>query len=201
MALSRISRLSNADAIFENRKASRELNRDMHQSGLTSELLGQLDLADQQKSRFSKVRRKSPGSAHLPEISNQSTQAGSTAMQAFLERNGMGHRMTKRFQFEREGHHDHLQKICDQIMEKHDREVSEKVARIIGEKRDQRDSKLQHMKEQTVLDREREQKKKDCLATNKEMRRGKSSALAQYQKEKHLERLAYFPFSHGDVVE
>lgn len=83
---------------------------------------------------------------HLPELSTKNTQASSSIKNAFLER-GMGQRHSKKFFFDKEGRHDHLQKICDQIMEKNDRDISAKVSKIIDEKRNLLDSTLQHRKE------------------------------------------------------
>jgi len=47
----------------------------------------------------------------------------------------MGNRLTKKFEFNKTDRNDHIQQICDQIEEKNNREVNEKVNKIMNEKK------------------------------------------------------------------
>lgn len=46
----------------------------------------------------------------------------------------MGTRFTKKYQFEKEDKHELLQYICDQMQYKKEREINEKVDKIIEER-------------------------------------------------------------------
>jgi hypothetical protein len=114
---------------------------------------------------------------------------------------GMGTRLTKKYEFDKESKADLLQFICDQMQYKQDKEINYKVENIMDERKDLRDFKKKLMADKMFMHEDKLRKKLEFLNQNEQLINKKVYAKKKHHEEKYKERMNYFPFTHGDAIE
>ena len=121
-------------------------------------------------------------------------------MPNFVDR-GMGNRFTKRVNFDRSDNEDMLGQIIDQIHEKRDRDLLEKIR----EREDEQgllDLQRKLMSDELYYETEDKTNKANAFITANQILKDEKVERSQNEQElKQIERLNYFPFTHGDMIE
>lgn len=121
-------------------------------------------------------------------------------MQGFVDRS-MGNRFSKRVNFDRSEYDDLLGQIIDQIHEKRDRELFEKIR----EREDEQgllELQKKLMTEEVKYETEDKTNKTNAfIMANQILKDEKEIKKENERRLKSIERLNYFPFTHGDMIE
>ena len=121
-------------------------------------------------------------------------------MPGFVDRK-TGARFNKKVVFDRSDYDDLLGQIIDQIHEKRDRELTDKIK----DREDEQgllEFQREHMQEERQFEHEDKTHKVNAfIQANQILRDEKSERQGNENRMKAIERVNYFPFTHGDMIE
>lgn len=122
------------------------------------------------------------------------------SLQSFIDKTS-GQRFSKRVNFDNSGFEDLLSQIVVQINEKKARNIALKHDTILKEIDDVELLKKQLNEERQHEMRDKKLKQAAFLHANQILKQDKIELKEQELIQKNCERINYFPFTHGDLIE
>ena len=113
----------------------------------------------------------------------------------------MGNRFHKKTKFLKDNHLEILGTVTKQMQERENELLNEKVDEIMFERRLLRENKKQMVQDQYNFATDKLLKKLEFVSVNDRLKDAKVENKQQMLAEKENERLNFFPFTHGEVLE
>ena len=113
----------------------------------------------------------------------------------------MGNRFHKKTKFLKDNHLEILGTVTKQMQERENELLNEKVDEIMFERRLLRENKKQMVQDQYNFVTDKLLKKLEFVSVNDRLKDAKVENKQQMLAEKENERLNFFPFTHGEVLE
>lgn len=104
-------------------------------------------------------------------------------------------------QFTQEPEGELLKYISKQMAEKQNNKVSNKIDRIIEERKDLKDFRKRIIIDTKQAVNDKLLQKIDFMSANDNIMTEKIQKVLKYNDEKVNEKMNYFPFTHGDAIE